>query len=315
MAERVDTGWWLQEPPEEDVYFPAHAGDDPNLTASLDWGEGYLYEIEEINEDERRATELAYQNVDVVYHAREPLPMFESVQIDENGSFRVPERFIDTQKYGVWAFSVFGRLEHFKSRDEYGEVRFLQQEGDISGAIWAPHLYPFEETDDRGLPLIRDRERCEMTVALRPVEAPDIYPLCVEICAGNQTYGAEQDISYGLVEGGIFTEFVAVGDEFTPENVTFPEMRWNNLVEYLNDNGRAAEYADMMTGKIPVPEEYTSQFEAEDWKTRQPSTYTAYRFGKIMVPVDRLHAGIEAEILFPMFQEDMLRTSRGEEIR
>lgn len=315
MSNRNETGWWLQEPPDDEEvrYLPGHT-DEPRFVDAVDWGHDWIYDANQYSEDARRSRELSLQNVDVVFDAKTPLPLFENVVVHDDGSFKVPERFIGHEKYGIWGFSAVGRLEHFKSRDEYGRIRSFQREDNRIDPIWVPHLYPFEEIDSKGLPLIRDRERCEMTVLLSRIDAPEIYPLFTEIYIGGQTYGASHDIEYDLYDGAAFTQFIAVDEHFTPESVEYSEERWDNLEEYLEEQGRLGDYMDIMDGNIPFPEEYKRQHQPLDWRSRQPSDVTMSRTGNIMVPIDDLRRGLDAQILFPMFREETLRTSRGKEI-
>lgn len=315
MTERDDTGWWLQEPPKEEVrHLPAHSEDDEDFGTRTELDEDWMYDADQETEDARRSRELSLQNVDVVFDAKQPLPLFENVMVDDSGNFRVPERYIGHQKYGVWGFSVVGRRVTFKSRDEFGRIRFFHRGESDGGAIWVPHLYPFEEKDSNGLPLIKDRERCELTVLLSRIFGPKIYPLYTQIHADGQTYGAERDIEAIFMDGAIFSEFVCAGSEYIPESVEYPEKSWKTVGDYLEEKGRTEEYYDMMTGRTPIPDEYEQQFEANDWQVRQPSDLRVNRFGAIMVPVDDLRRGLDAEILFPFFREEKLKDDRGREI-
>ena len=267
-----------------------------------------MSEIPQGSDEGRWKTEIITPpDIERVLDGTEDHDLFQDVQV-RDGSFEVPERVIDTPNHGRYSFSAFGSVQHFKERDEYGKVRFLgDRMGCAVGAIWVPHLYPFEQTDDKGLPYIRDRERLAMTVLLDPLEGQDLYPACAEISAGGQLYGSEVMPIHAMTILKTFTEFVAVGRRLVAEDVEYPELCWPTLSDYvadrMSDSGDPPVdviIRDMSRGVMPLPEEFEAQF--RPLQNRRLSRCGGNAFGTIYVPIDDLRRGIEATISFPMFK-------------
>ncbi|MFZ1248862.1 MAG: hypothetical protein WAQ24_00910 [Candidatus Saccharimonadales bacterium] len=224
-----------------------------------------------------------------------------SVIKDEHGlRFEVPRRLVDTLYHGKWTLTVFGRHRWFKDIDEYGATRFTTG----GKALWVPHLYPFEETDQDNLPLIRDRERCSVTVQMTKYAGvmPEPYPGAVEVVTNSDTLTArESPDSYNPYGNRYFTEFKSVLPLILRE-VTFPELQWPSYSDYYESHPNAPSLMDVMDDKAPMPKEFTDQFEPNDWRSRKRVQYSGAAFGTIWVPVEDLWRGkIAAQIRFPMF--------------
>lgn len=196
----------------------------------------------------------------------QPHPMFLDVRIEETEhgvGFNVPKRIIDTPHNGKWIFDIFGGRRWFKERDDYGNIRFTQ-----SGiSIWVPHLYPFEETDEHGLPRIPDRERCAVQIRLQPFNTRDGTFTEVGVSTPNALLtGQESALSFNYESIRFFDEFTQTGKPLISELVT-----WH-------------------------------QTEPDPWYLRQPSGFKGSAFGEMYIPIDELRRGVDAEISFPCFK-------------
>ena len=174
--------------------------------------------------------------------------------------------------------------------------------------LWIPHLFPFEDTDSKGLPLILDRERCSFTVRLQPLSENDgINATAAVTTAQGVLLAHESPESYNPDFTRYFNEFSFSNKLLLADEVTYPEKRWNTLEEYYRDNGLTIDYlqwrVDMLNNVIPIPDEYDAQFEPNEWEKREPADVTGQAFGEIWVPVDSLRRGIDAEISFPCFAD------------
>lgn len=305
MTERNDSRWWEVEPPDHEHEPPTCSADEDEeiLECCDEWLEGIdvvpdgVRYIEYVN---ARAYFEDYSQglsgIDIL-DATQSHDLFSGVVIMDDGSFIVPERYVKTPDGGIWKFDIHGRRKTFKDRDEYGEVRFFES----GKSVWIPHLYPFEETDEKGLPLIRDRERCELEVTLTKVEGRDVYPVFTEITVNGQLYGAEQDPNSLMNDNRRFNEFAGVTTELRAEVVTFPEMRWPNLWQYCvakySDNA-ATKFQNIMDGKEGIPDEYSAQNRPEPWQDRVPSELTGTAIGSIWVATDDIRFVNDAKIFF-----------------
>ncbi len=245
------------------------------------------------------SSELRGLGIEKVYHANQPLALFQDAYVDlVDGAFRVPERVIATPRHGIWSFGVSGRVKRFKERDDRGEIRTFSS----GKSIWMPYIFPFDDKDQHQLPRIVDSEWCNLEVHLEPVLAPDIYPLYTEINVGGQVYGSEQDP--GCFEAVSFSEFIALGVMFSPEEVRYPEARWNSLFEYLVEEGRAEDYFAILSNELEFPVEYAAHDKPLPWENRLEADVQVQHFGKLMVPIGRLSLGaLDASIQFPNFME------------
>lgn len=118
--------------------------------------------------------------------------------------FESPQRVVETEQFGALVVSVRGARRWFKERDDYGSTRFFVKayagSEHLSGAYWVAHLYPCEEVDEQGLPLIRDRERLEMGLVIerpyRQIPSELTHTGCL-VDLGNKSYVGQQDDPYG----------------------------------------------------------------------------------------------------------------------
>lgn len=291
MSEQAtnDTGWWNVEPPD---YDREPAADE------LPAGAGYYEFGSDLNADPSAKREYL--------DGRQVHPLFQDVRlIEENDGVRleVPKRYIDTPADGKWAFEIRGKQRWFKEHDDFGAFRLTQ-----SGVtLWIPHLFPFEETNEAGLPVILDRERCELTVSLQPIgeNNTDVTTAQVETQFGTLT-ADEAPGSYNQYQILFFTDFEYQGVPLRADLVTYPDFRWSSLGQYLQEKDPTtsqAKYDAIMLGNLPLPEEYSAQDRPDDWSERQPSRYAGTASGTIWVPLDEIRRGIESTLSFPCFSE------------
>jgi hypothetical protein len=289
--------WWKVEPPDYDFEPPEQDGvfEDVDRLESIDQLNIATYDRR--NNLEGTGSNRLFANVRV---------------IEENGSlrFNVPRRFVDTPEDGKWSLEVSGGRRWFKERDDFGVVRFLKN----GNSIWVPHLFPFEDTDDQGLPIILDRERCEVTVSLQPpiglyVDKP--LNVTIETREGKFSAGESPD-SYNVAGISYFTEYTWDGKPLVSDLVTYPERRWPSLQIYLQEmkpNVSADEYDAIMCGEPSADEgiaPYLAQYQPGDWFDRESSGYGGTAFGTIWVPVEMLRDNrIVADISFPCFSESV----------
>ena len=299
----VDHGykWWIVEPPDYDGE-PPYYEDGP-----VPLGEEY---------DARRPLFAASQIDSFDYlNGSESHSLFENVRVIESEgelSFQVPKRRINSENLGKWELEVYGKRRWFKEHDDYGEIRFL---ADGTG-LWIPHLFPFEETDENGMPIILDRERCELTITMKSMQTfePNGSPIVlIDTSQGTaiadirlnieETYGADRNY---------FKYFEMQGKPFISQLLAYDE-RWRSLKEYLNDPNTSAsitDYERMMVSEIPIPEEYLRTKEPNDWTERSRADYDGLAIGTIWVPVDELRRGIDATISFPNLSTSANHTSQ-----
>jgi len=226
--------------------------------------------------------------------------LFNDVQITEldgSLSFYVPEREIEIAGNGVWKFWAEGHRQWAKEHDDYGDVRFLR-----SGlAFWTPGMYPFEEIDTTGMPVILDQERCKMTVQLQPVLDSRATTTC-RIQSQNGSYFAKESASsYNAAGINFFDEFEQLGRPMTAQIVEFPEIKWPSLSAYAQDEATRFtedDYANALLGNGPIPYEYEQQFIPYDYRRRETWQAENNAFGQVWVPVDRLLTGNQATVSF-----------------
>lgn len=233
----------------------------------------------------------------------QPHPMFLNVQIEETEQgvgFSVPKRIINTPNNNKWIFDIYGGRKWFKERDDYGNFRFTKS-GD---SLWIPHLYPFEETDEHGLPIIYDRERCAVKIRLQPFVTSDDINTQVNIVTANATLlGQEAPESYNPYFIRYFNEFTFVGKPLISQSVTYPKIQWPTFADYLRDKGISkAEQTEFLMSQKAWPDEFLAQKQPEPWYVREPSGFGGFAFGEMFVPIDDLRHGINADILFPCFK-------------
>lgn len=291
ITPEYDTQWWQVEPPEYEL--------EPSDFEPVDAEDEYLARTAPYTREQLSSLEYL--------DGTQSHPLFKHVRItEEDGelSFSVPKRFVDSPNHGKWELEVYGKRRWFKEHDDYGEIRFL---GDGT-ALWIPNLYPFEETTEDGLPLIPDRERCEVIVTMKsmqtfdPDESPDVL---IETPNGSlfadthlnieETYGADRNY---------FSWFEMLGKPFVAQLVTYDD-RWRSLTAYLKDPATPEtmeQYHLMMLDRVSMPDDYLRSKEPNDWTQRSPSEHTDQAFGRVLVPVDELRRGIEADISFPIFK-------------
>ncbi len=233
------------------------------------------------------------------------LPLFEGVIIidtEENLGFSVPERYINTSKYGKFILEIDGDWHRFKERDDYGAIRTTQS----GKSLWIPHLYPFEETDERGLPLILDRERCKLHVSLQLISGHTNISPAVSIQTPQAKLTANQgEESYNGSWKSYFNEFELDGTPLRADFVAYPKRRWHLFVDYVNEMNPTMTSDDFMAsmlGKLPFPDEFLNQDRPDNWQARPPADLIGTAFGSVWVPIDDLRRGIDAAISFPCFK-------------
>lgn len=230
--------------------------------------------------------------------------LFDNVNISEvegELSFSMPKRFVNSANLGKWALEVNGGRKWFKEHDDFGTIRFLAN----GTALWIPHLYPFEETDETGLPLILDRERCELTVSMTSMQIfePDESPEVV-ITTPHATIGADDVINIEYTYGtdkNYYRQFMMQQKPLVSQLVSY-DQRWRDLTAYLGDPTtpeKIEDYPKIMLGRVAMPEEYVRSKKPNDWTQRAISGHPGTAFGTAWVPVDELRRGIEADISFP----------------
>lgn len=133
-------------------------------------------------------------------------------ETDHGVRFDVPPRIVSAPDIGKFVLTAYGARRWFKERDDYGEIRTWQSLTDPSegGQIWIPHLYPFEEVDEKGLPLIRDIERCRLTIELQGhgYQGREVPPLEVSVHTDDDVLTAsENEASYNPFGEFYFTDF------------------------------------------------------------------------------------------------------------
>jgi len=236
--------------------------------------------------------------------------LFANVIVSESDNglrFDVPPRIVLAPSVGKFVLTAYGARRWFKERDDYGEIRTWQSLTDPSegGQIWIPHLYPFEEVDEKGLPVIKDVERCKLTIELQGYghAGQEVPPLEVSVHTDDDVLTAsENEASYNPFGEYYFIDFSSINRSVHAEVVEYPEIIYHTLGDYLDDKGMSADYFDIMTRKKDIPEEFTRQFVPNDWNARKSSTFLSSATGEIYVPMHMLATGIEAGISFPAFQ-------------
>ena len=252
-----------------------------------------------------------------VFKADQRIELFRNVVItdDEYGvRFDTPERIVDSQLYGSFALRVYGELRYFKEHDDYGEIRFLHQAGEISDAIWLPHLYPFESVDaDTNLPTIVDRERCSFIVSLGRIEdgpKPAPYPREIAIHSSQGIFAALPDMGSFDSEEDYYTEFHWVEHGAIAQRVEWPSDEPPSVTDFLGellatDVGR---YNRILSGEEELPKAFEKSHEPLDFRTRLTwvNETGLQATGSIWVPVEELRRGIDADIEFVMFDDSNL---------
>ena len=277
---------------------------EPPDTEWEPWSAPYPFSLDD---DEARA---CYGPVDLALwlkgnflDSRQPQTMFAGVKITESGDtlrFEAEPRIVDAHELGRYILKIYGSRRYFKEHDDYGEIRFTQSET----ALWIPHLYPFEEVDEKGLPVIKDRERCEVTVSLEPLQSTDERQQATVITPNGDFTAGEAPESYNPLGIFYFSEFDAIGRALISDLVTYPKMQWPTLSEFFAAKLPGHTYYDYIRNPESIDEAllepYYRQFEACNWLARRPSGAEGIAFGSIWVPVDELRAGtIDAQIFFP----------------
>ncbi len=235
--------------------------------------------------------------------SNQPRPLFAEVNITESGDtlrFETKPRIIDARELGHYILRVTGKRKLFKEHDDYGDIRFTS----TGTSLWIPHLYPFEEVDETGLPLIKDRERCDVTVSLEPLQFTNEAQEATISSPNGEFTAGEAPESYNPWGVLYFSEFNAIGRALVSDLVTYPEMRWLTLAEFFAAELPDLDYYDYFRHPESVDknllEPYHRQFEPKNWRVRKLSGYKGNAFGSIWVPLDELRAGtIDASIIFP----------------
>ena len=101
---------------------------------------------------------------EVINDPTEGVFLFDGAKISENRWGKwivVPDRTVVSKRHGVQVLQVLGRPFRYNTDNLYGHGLFLK---DGSGKYFVPHFYPFDEVDDRGIPIDRDRERVAIEI-------------------------------------------------------------------------------------------------------------------------------------------------------
>jgi hypothetical protein len=241
------------------------------------------------------------------------IDLFKNVVIaqdDEGVRFSVPERILRSEKFGSFALNVYGEVEYFKEHDHYGQIRTLQRDGGIMCAVWAPHLFPFEEVDPvTHLPDILDRERCSFVATLHREQegeqsAPHPYELAIHSPRG--IFAAIPDMGQSYSGHDVFNEFHWYLHRAVGQHVEWPDETPPSTADFLADLmvSDPDRFNRIMQGEETMPAEFEKAHEPLDYRTRESWANESglQAFGAIWVPVDELRRGIEAEVEFPMFQ-------------
>lgn len=157
---------------------------------------------------------------------------------------------------------------------------------------------------------MRDRERCEIEISLRPASfsafKSDVRGTVAIETMYDSLVANEAPESYNPDGVRYFTEFVSsTHREF--EAVTFGERRWDTFGDYLLDKNPHLTDQELIVLRITtveLPDEFMEQERPNDWWDREPSGYSGNALGRIWVPVDDLVSGklSAANISFPCFQ-------------
>lgn len=314
-----EAGSWLEGYPDNGAH-TVHSGGQMEPIDELDRFDPAdepphdMHEVESIAPIELpdRISMLLQEHPELFLSGHEDISAFDGVVITEtegNLSFSVPPRFINAGNNGIWKLEVSGTRQWLKERDNYGEIRFL---ADDSGAIWVPHLFPFEEVDDNGLPTILDRERCKVTITLDPLTSrpPQLLP-DISLATGTGSFSAVEAIEYHNPEGTVyFTEFCADTQPLRALRVSYPDNPWDSFSDYLAHVAPDQDVEMLLFNGLHGRSEEVVAYAREFYRLRQPhpwyhwdpSEYTGSAFGSIWVPVDELRKGVAATITFPCFQ-------------
>lgn len=236
----------------------------PDIDADLIRGEEYA--------ETQRLAELALRAaLGETINGSAPVGLFERVQIIEGAEsygFVVPPRNLEMPYHDIWQLEVSGWVQWFKQLSDFGDVRFTNK-GD---AGWIPHVFPFEDVDERGLPVILDRERASVNIKLTRLLVPQGSCQPEELWL-ETPYGAftgHQSIEMWYCWGG--DEGIIAFDEFLVQNKKL--------------------YAEKVVFD-PNPKSLDFELEGKnDWSGQE-------HFGSIWVPMDLLRAGINPLITFP----------------
>lgn len=318
--------WPPPEPPDEGSLEPEFIPNDADVLDNLKATNGLLTnhiisvreelpaspeELEETYPPDETANKIFRGEF---YDGSKMVSLFDGAVVteDENGvGFIVPERLITSKVHeGVFGLEVSGKLRYFKEHDDFGHTRFLQRDGQITAAIWAPHLYPFESVDPKtNLPTILDRERCLVNISLRSLSEEQEVPHRCEIAihTAEGIFAALPDIgtSYGSGQN-YYTEFHWFEHDAIAHHVEWPNVESPSVTDFLAellviDPDR---YSRLTSGQEDLPHVFTYGHTLLDYRTRKPwdNGNKMQAFGEIWVPIDELRRGIDAKIEFPDFQ-------------
>ena len=279
----------------------------------LELSPGYRWWDVEPPEDEESLPfdEAAHDSVSAVERldGASPHKLFDNVVVIEEADgvrFEAPRRLIETKNHGRWQLRVYGARRWFKEVDHYGEIRFTQS-GEV---LWIPHLYPFEELDGDNLPIIRDRERCALTVELSKYQGEMPEPDKSEVCIDTPKAGyvaCESIESYNPNGLRYYDEFATESLRLIVRIVTYPERQWQMYADYADSHPDAPSLYDILNsgGSLTMPAEYTAQDLPNAWYDRERRELSPTgAFGRIYVPVDMLRHGALDDVMirFPMFE-------------
>ena len=248
----------------------------------------------------------------------QPIPLFEgNVVTDDEAGLRVhvPTRILNTPDHGDWTLDVTGQQNKFKEYDDYGTIRFLQNDKQqVAGGIWVPHVYAFETTDPlTNLPEIKDRERLAIGIYLKKVDsederAPRQHESGVLLKTAYGQFGANPETDryfcYPYGHNLLFQEFVGIDTSHVyNEQIEYPDVERPSIIVYLE--GVLAEGGQVALDAVlegPVPEGYGSP-EPLPHETRTIRQFESPgHFGSLQVPVTELYdPSLEAHISFDMF--------------
>lgn len=196
--------------------------------------------------------------------------LFREVQITEASDgygFVVPPQFLDTVQYGKWRLDVSGRVEWPKQITDFGDLRFTAQ----GEAGWIPHLFPFEDTDERGLPVIIDRERAKVNISLASL---------------NLGHGGNEHSVRLETESGVF-----VGRPYREDMMAQAYYDVVHLDEFT------AEGKELYAERVLFGDDVVDL----DFDLAERNEWRGNRFGSIWIPMALLRAGYNPSVTFPLF--------------
>ena len=186
----------------------------------------------------------------------------------------------------------------------------MQRRGEILAALWAPHLYPFENVSSiTHLPEVLDRERCSFAMTVQRIEdgqVPVPRPREVGIHTAQGIFAALPNIGLSYPGTDMYDEFQWFGHNAVCQNLEWSDTAPPSITDFLGKLSVSdPKRLDLvLSGKEELPYEFEKSRMPLDYRTRTPwdNEDGHQAFGAIWVPVDELRHGIDAQVEFVMFQ-------------